>query len=41
MWRDPDAHPNGRNGQAQNGVDIWGKNMFDNDYISNSNFFRC
>ena len=32
MWRDPDAHPNGRNGQAQNGVDIWGKNMFDNDY---------
>jgi len=32
MWRDPDAHPNGRNGQAQNGVDIWGKNMFDHDY---------
>lgn len=32
MWRDPDAHQNGRIGQAQNGVDIWGKNMFDHDY---------
>ena len=25
MWRDPFAHHNGRIGQAQNGVDIWGK----------------
>ena len=32
MWRDPCAHHNGRNGQAQNGVDIWGINMFDRHY---------
>ena len=32
MWRDPFAHHNGRIGQAQNGVDIWGKNMFDHQY---------
>ena len=32
MWRDPYAHHNGRNGQAQNGVDIWGINMFDRYY---------
>ena len=32
MWRDPNTHHNGRNGQAQNGVDIWGKNMFDHYY---------
>ena len=32
MWGDPYAHHNGRNGQAQNGVDIWGINMFDRHY---------
>ena len=32
MWRDPNAHHNGRNGQSQNGVDIWGKDVFDPDY---------
>ncbi len=32
MWRDPNAHHNGRIGQAQNGVDIWGKDKFDHDY---------
>lgn len=32
MWRDPNAHHNGRNGQSQNGVDIWGKEVFDLDY---------
>lgn len=32
MWRDPNAHHNGRNGQRQDGVDIWGKNLFDHGY---------
>jgi len=32
MWGDPNAHQNGRNGQSQNGVDIWGKKRFDREY---------
>ncbi|WP_302761340.1 hypothetical protein [Phocaeicola coprocola] len=32
MWGDPYAHLNGRNGQSQNGVDIWGKSMFEHGY---------
>lgn len=32
LWRDPASHQNGRIGQPQHGVDIWGINLFDKDY---------
>lgn len=47
MWGDPNTHLNGRNGQSQNGVDIWGKKKFDHDYSGiqckgkNGNYQSC